>query len=112
MTHPAIDPAMLAADVLREHAPGFRPRLGIVLGSGLGGLADALDDAVAIPYAEIPGFPPSTVAGHAGRFVLGTLDGVPVACMQAASTSTRATPRPSSSSRSAPSRRSASRRSS
>jgi xanthosine phosphorylase len=82
MTHAAIDPATLAADVLREHAPGFRPRLGIVLGSGLGGLADALDDAVAVPYAEIPGFPPSTVAGHAGRFVLGTLDGVPVACMQ------------------------------
>jgi xanthosine phosphorylase len=82
MTHRAIDPAMLAADVLREHAPGFRPRLGIVLGSGLGDLADALDDAVAVPYAEIPGFPPSTVAGHAGRFVLGTLDGVPVACMQ------------------------------
>jgi len=82
MTHPAVDPATLAADVLREHAPGFRPRLGIVLGSGLGGLADALDDAVAVPYAEIPGFPPSTVAGHAGRFVLGTLEGVPVACMQ------------------------------
>jgi xanthosine phosphorylase len=82
MTRPAIDPATLAADVLRERAPGFRPRLGIVLGSGLGGLADALDGAVAVPYAEIPGFPPSTVAGHAGRFVLGTLEGVPVACMQ------------------------------
>ena len=61
---------------------GSRPRLGIVLGSGLGGLADALDDAVAIPYAEIPGFPASTVAGHAGRLLLGRLDGVPVACMQ------------------------------
>ena len=82
MTHPGIDPARLAADVLREHAPGFAPRLGIVLGSGLGGLADTLDDAVAVPYAEIPGFPPSTVPGHAGRFVLGTLEGVPVACMQ------------------------------
>jgi inosine/guanosine/xanthosine phosphorylase family protein len=55
---------------------------GVVLGSGLGGLADALDDPVAVPYAEIPGFPPSTVPGHAGRFVLGTLEGVPVACMQ------------------------------
>ena len=53
-----------------------------MLGSGLGGLADVLDDAVAVPYVEIPGFPPSTVAGHAGRFVLGTLEGVPVACMQ------------------------------
>ncbi len=82
MTHPSVDPARLAADVLREHAPGFAPRLGIVLGSGLGGLADALDGAVAVPYAEIPGFPTSTVAGHAGRFVLGTLEGVSVACMQ------------------------------
>ena len=82
MTHPSVDPARLAADVLREQAPGFRPRLGIVLGSGLGGLADALEEAVAVPYADIPGFPPSTVAGHAGRFVLGTLDGVSVACMQ------------------------------
>jgi xanthosine phosphorylase len=82
MTHSPVDPARLAADVLLEHAPGFHPRLGIVLGSGLGGLADTLDDAVAVPYAEIPGFPSSTVAGHAGRFVLGSLDGVPVACMQ------------------------------
>lgn len=82
MTHPGLDPAHLAADVLRERAPGFSPRLGIVLGSGLGGLADALDETIAVPYAEIPGFPTSTVAGHAGRFVLGTLDGVPVACMQ------------------------------
>jgi len=82
MTHPTVDPAMLAADVLRERAPGFRPRLGIVLGSGLGGLADLLENAAAIPYAEIPGFPTSTVAGHAGRFVVGELDGVTVACMQ------------------------------
>lgn len=82
MTHLAIDPARLAADVLRERAPGLEPRLGIVLGSGLGSLGDALDEAVAVPYAEIPGFPRSTVAGHAGRFVLGTLEGVPVACMQ------------------------------
>jgi xanthosine phosphorylase len=82
MTHPGIDPARLAADVLREHAPDYAPRLGIVLGSGLGSLADELAQAVAVPYAEIPGFPPSTVAGHAGRFVLGTLEGVPIACMQ------------------------------
>jgi len=77
-----IDPATLAADVLRERAPGRSPRLGIVLGSGLGGLADLLGDAVAVPYAEIPGFPTSTVAGHAGRFLVGDLDGVTVACMQ------------------------------
>lgn len=82
MTIPALDPAAIAADVLREQAPGFVARLGIVLGSGLGGLADELTDAVAVSYAEVPGFPPSTVAGHAGRFLLGRLEGVPVACMQ------------------------------
>lgn len=76
------DPAILAADALRERAPGRTPRLGIVLGSGLGGLADLLEDAVAVPYGEIPGFPTSTVAGHAGRFLIGDLDGVTVACMQ------------------------------
>jgi xanthosine phosphorylase len=76
------DPATLAADVLRERAPGRSPRLGIVLGSGLGDLAEILGDAVAVPYAEIPGFPTSSVAGHAGRFLIGDLDGVTVACMQ------------------------------
>ncbi len=76
------DPAHLAADVLRERAPGLAPRLGIILGSGLGGLADVLEDAVAVPYGEIPGFPTSTVAGHAGRFLVGRLEGVDVACMQ------------------------------
>jgi len=82
MTSPALDPAAIAADVLREHAPGFVARLAIVLGSGLGGLADELAEPAAVPYAEIPGFPSSTVAGHAGRFLLGHLEGVPVACMQ------------------------------
>ena len=76
------DPATLAADVLRERAPGRSPRLGIVLGSGLGGLAEILGEAVAVPYAEIPGFPTSTVPGHAGRFLIGELGGVTVACMQ------------------------------
>ncbi len=71
-----------AAALIRARAGGRTPRLGIVLGSGLGGLADLLEDAAAIPYAEIPGFPTSTVAGHAGRFVVGELDGVTVACMQ------------------------------
>jgi len=75
------DPGVAAA-LIRARAGGRTPRLGIVLGSGLGGLADLLEDAVALPYAEIPGFPTSTVAGHAGRFLLGELDGVTVACMQ------------------------------
>ena len=49
------------------------PRIGIILGSGLGGFAAQVKDAVAIPYTEIPGFPQSTVAGHSGKLVLGTL---------------------------------------
>ena len=72
-----------AAAVIRERA-GDRPapRAGIVLGSGLGPLADDLADPLAIPYAELPGFPVGGVAGHAGRLVLGELAGTPVAVLQ------------------------------
>jgi purine-nucleoside phosphorylase len=58
------------------------PRVGIVLGSGLGGLSDALDDAVAIGFDELPGWPATTAPGHVGRLLLGHLDGVPVAMLQ------------------------------
>ncbi|HUG47406.1 MAG TPA: purine-nucleoside phosphorylase [Candidatus Limnocylindria bacterium] len=58
------------------------PRLGIVLGSGLGDLTDALEVAAAIPFAELPGWPAASAPGHAGRLLLGRLEGVPVACMQ------------------------------
>lgn len=71
-----------AAAIISEKKPGFSPKVGLVLGSGLGGLADLLNDATIIPYQELPGFPLSTVAGHAGRLVLGYLEGVPVACLQ------------------------------
>jgi purine-nucleoside phosphorylase len=57
-------------------------RVALVLGSGLGAFADDLTDAVALPYAEIPGFARSTVAGHAGQLVLGKVAGVPLAAMQ------------------------------
>jgi purine-nucleoside phosphorylase len=60
----------------------LEPRVGLVLGSGLGGLADELEDRVEIPYAEIPGWPASTAVGHAGVLVLGTVDGVPVAVLK------------------------------
>jgi xanthosine phosphorylase len=73
-----------AADAVRAAAgPGApAPRLGLVLGSGLGGLAEAVESATAIPYAELPGFPVGSVAGHAGRLVLGTLQGTPVVVLQ------------------------------
>jgi xanthosine phosphorylase len=61
---------------------GFAPRLGIVLGSGLGGIADALQDATLIPYAGLEGFPQPSVAGHGGTLALGGLNGLPVAIFQ------------------------------
>ncbi|MCR4770727.1 MAG: purine-nucleoside phosphorylase [Oscillospiraceae bacterium] len=60
----------------------FEPRLALVLGSGLGGLADSLELAAAIDYADIDGFPVSTVAGHEGRLLFGRLAGRDVVCMQ------------------------------
>jgi len=58
------------------------PRIGIVLGSGLGSVADALIDVTAIPFSELPGWPAASAPGHAGRLLLGQLEGVPVACLQ------------------------------
>jgi purine-nucleoside phosphorylase len=58
------------------------PRVGIVLGSGLGGLADELDDATAIPFAELPGWPAATAPGHVGRLLLGRLGRTPVVMLQ------------------------------
>jgi len=58
------------------------PEVGVVLGSGLGGLADELEDAVAIPFAELPGWPAATAPGHAGRLLLGRLAGRQVVLLQ------------------------------
>ena len=60
----------------------LRPRIGLVLGSGLGAFADELSEARRIPYAQIPSFPRSTAVGHAGNMVIGKADGIPVAAMQ------------------------------
>jgi purine-nucleoside phosphorylase len=60
----------------------LEPRVGIVLGSGLGALADQVESRVEMPYSEIPGWPASTAIGHAGMLVLGAMDGVPVALMR------------------------------
>ena len=69
------------AAAVRARSP-LVPAVGIVLGSGLGGLADDLEDAVAIPFAELPGWPAATAPGHAGRLLLGTLGGTPVVMLQ------------------------------
>lgn len=70
------------AAVVAERAPGFRPLVGIILGSGLGAVAEAIEPLAEIDYRDLPGFPQPTVGGHAGRMILGRLDGVPVACLR------------------------------
>lgn len=72
-----------AARAIQARLPkDFVPKIGIVLGSGLGDLADHIEQAVRIPYDELPDFGRSTVPGHAGYLVLGYLQGVPVACLK------------------------------
>ena len=73
--------AETAAQTVLERT-GLRPRIGLVLGSGLGSFADSLSDSVRIPYREIPDFPRSTAIGHAGQMVIGNSGNVPVVAMQ------------------------------
>ena len=82
MSFSSFDQAAEAASFLRSRLGALAPRIAIVLGSGLGAVAEAVSDPVFIPYAEIPHFPQSTVVGHSGRIVAGILNGVPVAVMQ------------------------------
>lgn len=70
------------AAAIRALAPGLSPKVGIILGSGLGAFADGFDDKVVVPYSALPHFPHSSVPGHAGRLVVGTLKGEPVVAMQ------------------------------
>jgi len=67
-----------AVAAVQGRLAGFRPRVAIVLGSGLGELAEAVESPVRLPYGEIPGFPAPSVEGHAGELVAGELEGVPV----------------------------------
>ncbi|HVL17378.1 MAG TPA: purine-nucleoside phosphorylase, partial [Gemmatimonadales bacterium] len=70
-----------AAAVVRERS-SLRPEVGIILGTGLGGLAREIAVEAEIPYGDLPGFPLSTVESHAGRLLLGRLRGRPVVAMQ------------------------------
>ncbi len=74
--------AHLAAAQIKQSLPNFKPKIGIILGSGLGGFAEQLDDAVFIDYEQLPGFPKTTVQGHGGKLALGYLAGVGVVCLQ------------------------------
>lgn len=71
-----------AADLVASRLNGFRPEVAMILGSGLGGLADLAENPMVIPYSEIPGFSVSTAPGHKGQLVFGTLSGKNVAVMQ------------------------------
>ncbi|HEY2038348.1 MAG TPA: purine-nucleoside phosphorylase [Edaphobacter sp.] len=73
--------AMAAAGYIKS-LTSLEPRLGLILGSGLGDFANKLENATSIPYSEIPNFPLSTVPGHSGKLVLGTIGGIPVVVMQ------------------------------
>jgi purine-nucleoside phosphorylase len=70
-----------AADAIRKRT-SYRPRVGLILGSGLNGLADSVQKAAVIPYGELPNWPVSTVQGHAGRLVIGDLEGQTALVMQ------------------------------
>lgn len=71
-----------AAAFVKERLGSLAPRVGVVLGSGLGAAADAVENPAIVPYSEIPHFPQSTVEGHSGRMVAGLLGGAPVVVMQ------------------------------
>ena len=70
-----------AVSVIRARLPNAAPKLGLVLGSGLGGLVDEIESATRLPYTELPGFPHSTVSSHAAELVIGRLAGVEVAVL-------------------------------
>jgi len=77
-----VDQINQAADYIRGRIAGRAPVVGLVLGSGLGDLASEVEDAITVDFSEVPHFPVSTVEGHAGRFVIGTLEGKTVIVMQ------------------------------
>jgi len=71
-----------AVDIIAKAKPGFRPKVGIILGSGLGPMGDDVTDAARVDYGELPGFPKPSVEGHAGRLLLGKVGKTPVAVLQ------------------------------
>ncbi len=79
---PRIETINRLADIVKSRIAGRAPVLGIVLGSGLGKLADVIQAPIVIPYKELPGFPVSTAVGHKGNFIVGELGGKTVIAMQ------------------------------
>ena len=83
-----------AAKILKEAAGGRPPEVGMLLGSGLGEIADRINNPVTLSYADLPGFPAPTVHGHSGQLLIGDWNGRRIACMQGRFTSMRAINRP------------------
>ena len=79
---PRIEKIHTAADYVTDVLAGRKPEIGIVLGSGLGKLADQIEKPLVIPYKDIPGFPVSTAIGHKGNFIVGQLGGKCIIAMQ------------------------------
>jgi xanthosine phosphorylase len=75
------DLAKRAAGIIKRRLRGFRPRVAVVLGSGLGGFAEAIESPKIIPYGALPGFPPAGIEGHAGKLVAGTVAGIGVVAL-------------------------------
>ena len=80
--NPKIQKIQDIVSVLQQRLGDFTPEVGIVLGSGLGSLADSIENPVTVPYKDLPGFPVSTAVGHKGNFIAGTLSGKNVIAMQ------------------------------
>jgi purine nucleoside phosphorylase len=71
-----------AVEVILARSSHSKPRLGLILGSGLGSVVEAMEDVTTIPYTDLPGFPAQQIPGHGGQFYLGRLNGTLVACLQ------------------------------
>lgn len=82
MANPYYEKLIRCVDAVKEKIGSFEPKIALVLGSGLGPLAETMEVEVKVPYGDIPGMPVSTVPGHQGQFLFGYIGGVPVVCMQ------------------------------
>lgn len=82
MANPYYEKLIRCVDAVKEKIGSFEPKIALVLGSGLGPLAETMEVDVKVPYGDIPGMPVSTVPGHQGQFLFGYIGGVPVVCMQ------------------------------
>lgn len=72
----------IACAYIQKRCANFAPKVGLILGSGLGQIAENINDKITLPYADIPGFPLASIPGHASQLTLGKVNTIPLACMQ------------------------------